>query len=94
MKRDVHPLAGQTVKLNCKPTHDPDELNGKKFVIEDWWQNVSGKSWMFSAGNPACLKYAVRCGIKGMPLDDNVVYGKIGSFGHIVHESELGEVVK
>jgi hypothetical protein len=88
---DKHPLAGQTVILKCK--EDPDKLNGKEFVIEDWWMNVSGKSWMFAAGNPACLKYAIRSAIAELPINNKVIYGKIGSFGHLIHESELGEVV-
>jgi hypothetical protein len=84
-------LAGKTVKLNCKPC--PEQLNGQEFTVEDWWQNVSGQSWMNCGGNPACLKYAVRSGFSGLPTDNEVVYGKVGSFGHIVHVSELGEVV-
>lgn len=90
---DKHPLAGQKVILNCKP--DPDGLNGKEFVIEDWYANVSGgRSWMFAAGNPACLKYAIRSAIAELPINNKVVYGKVGSFGHLIHESELGEAVK
>jgi hypothetical protein len=29
-------------------------------------------------------------GRKGLPFDDEVVYGKLGGFGHLVHVSELG----
>ena len=39
---EKHPLAGQTVTLNCKP--DPDNLNGQQFQVEDYWMNVAGKS--------------------------------------------------
>ncbi len=91
MKRKVHSLAGKTVKLNCKP--DPDYLNGQQFNVEDWWENVSGKSWMVCDGNPACLKYAMRNAFAGIPMDNEVVYGKVGPFGHLVHISELGEVL-
>ena len=87
MKRDKHPLAGQIVILKCKP--DPDELNGKEFVVEDYWENVAGKSWMVCGGNPACLKYAMRGALSGLPVDNEVVYGKVGPFGHLVHVSEL-----
>jgi len=48
---------------------------------------------MDANGNPAALIYAIRSGFDGLPTDDEVVYGKIGSFGHLIHESELGEVV-
>lgn len=91
MKREKHELAGKTVILNCKP--DPDNLNGQQFVIEDWQENVFGKSWMFCDGNPACLKYAMRSVMSGLPMDNEVVYGKVGPFGHLIHVSELGEVV-
>ncbi len=89
--RDKHPLAGKTVILKCKP--DLDNLNGKTFVIEDWWENVAGESWMCCYGNPACLKYAIRSAIADLPADDEVVYGKVGSFGHIIHVSELGKII-
>lgn len=92
MIRDTHPLAGKTVILKCKP--DPDNLNGQKFVVEDWQINVLGKSWMICNGNPAALKYAMRSAFAKLPIDDEVVYGKVGAFGHIVHVSELGEVVE
>ena len=89
--KEKHHLAGKTVILKCKPC--PQELNGKEFVVEDWQENVFGKSWMMCNGNPACLHYAVRSTFADLPLDNNVVYGKVGAFGHIVHESELGEVL-
>lgn len=91
MARDKHPLACKTVILNCKP--DPDSLNGQEFVVEDWWENVAGRSWMACNGNPACLKYGMRSAFAGLPTDNEVVYGKVGMFGHLVHVSELGDVV-
>lgn len=93
--RDTHPLAGQTVILNTKGESDPDHLDGSEFRIEDWWVNVSenNTSWMWCDGNPACMKYGIRSGIDALPTDDEVVYGKVGSFGHLIHVSELGEVV-
>ena len=92
MPREKHELAGKTVVLNCKP--DPDELNGKEFIIEDWWENVGGQSWMSCGGNPACLKYAVRSLFSKLPMDNEVVYGKVGVFGHLIHNSELGAIVE
>lgn len=67
-------------------------LKGHKIKIEDTWINVYGESWMFARGNPACLQYAIRAAADNLPTDDNVYYGKINSEGHLVHESELGEV--
>jgi hypothetical protein len=89
MKRDKHPLAGQTVVLSCKP--GPDNLSGKTFVIEDWQENVMGTSWMNCNGNPAALKYAMRSAFAGLPTDNEVVYGHDAQTGlaHIVHVSEI-----
>lgn len=89
---DKRPLAGKRVILECKP--DPDELNGKEFRIEDWQMNVMSRSWMFCDGNPTCLKYAMRSAFAGLPIDNKVIYGHVNGIGHLVHESELGEVVK
>ena len=89
--KQKHELAGKTVRLNCAP--DPDKLNGQEFVVEDYWENIAGRSWMFCDGNPACMKYAMRSAFAGLPIDNNVVYGKVGGFGHIVHVSELGPVI-
>lgn len=87
VKRASHPLAGQTVQLQGDALND--ELKGQDYVIEDWWENVAGMSWMVAQGNPACLKYAVRSGLGGLPTDNEVVYGKVGGLGHLVHVSEI-----
>lgn len=81
--KETHPLAGQTVKLAGKT------FNGSEVRIEDWWDRVYGKSWMDSEGNPAALNYAFRAGSDGLPLGDDVVYGKIGGLGHLIHVSEI-----
>lgn len=99
MSQDVrhpmpHPLAGQTVRVSfAKAPHAQlDQPSGTyDFRVEDWWDRVTGSSWMFAKGNPAALVYAVRTGFGPgrFPCDDEVVYGKIGPFGHIVHTSEF-----
>jgi hypothetical protein len=94
MHNTKHPLAGKTVAL--VGSIDPVQgqvVDGAEFRVEDYWDAVSGKSWMFSDGNPAALQYAMRSGMSGLPIDDEVVYGKIGYFGHLVHVSELGDEV-
>lgn len=92
--RSPHPLAGKTVTLRVKnPQADPDALDGKPYRVEDWWENVAGMSWMFAQGNPACLKYAVRAAFSDLPTDDEVLYGKVGALGHLIHISELGDEV-
>ena len=44
---------------------------------------------MDSNGNPACMKYEMCSGIAGLPLDDEVLYGKIGRFGELIHVREI-----
>lgn len=88
--KEKSPYAGQTVKT--KAGIAPDALSGRDlsnqdFTVEDWWENVYGMSWTISSGNAAALGYAMRPGFR-LPLDD-VLYGKIGGMGYILHVSEL-----
>lgn len=91
MKHDKpHPLAGKTVKLKPDAKHfQVDDFGGSHFRVEDYWDRVAGKEWGMCQGNPACLVYAVRSATNGIPMNNEVLYGKIGRFGHIVHVSEL-----
>lgn len=82
---------GQTVLIRDGVT-DPAQgavVPGAEYRIEDLWKNVGGKSWMVSDGNPACLDYAFRAAANNLPIDDDVLYGKIGNHGHLVHVSEI-----
>lgn len=84
--------AGKTVKIKDgfnDPYNGPIEA-GTEYHVEGYWDEITGKSWMFSDGNPACLNYAMRSAIS-LPLDNNVLYGKIGAFGFLVHTSEVEE---
>lgn len=87
-----HPLAGQTIPLNdVAADRSGRVVPGAMFRVEDWWDRLNGKSWTVSTGNPAALQYALRTGLaRNVPLDDEVVYGKIDHFGHLVHVNELG----
>ena len=94
--REKFQYAGQTVKTKqgVGTSSFGQDMSGQDFVIEDWWENVSGCSWMNSNGNPAALEYAVRSAFNGennsVPaFDGDVLYGKIGAFGHIFHVNEL-----
>ena len=81
-------LAGKIVKIKedaVHPTVFP--FGGSAFHVEDWWDRVYGMSWKNSTDNVACYVYALRNKI--LPQDDEVLYGKIGPFGHLVHMSEL-----
>jgi len=81
---EPHPWAGKTIPI------DIPGIGVGEFRIEDWWDRVSGSSWAAAPGNPAAIKYAERSGpADSIPFDDEVVYGKFGAFGHLVHVSEL-----
>lgn len=88
--KDESPLAGKEVKIS----DDANKLGGHTIRIEDWWDRIAGKSWGMCDGNPACMIYAMRTGTseKPVPIDDEVLYGKIGGLGYLVHVSELGEI--
>lgn len=72
-----------------------DIVGGKLIRIEGAWEEVSGKSWMFSDGNPAAMAYAMRAGFTGLPVDDNVYYGhdEVG-LGHLIHETEIESIAE
>lgn len=67
------------------------DLGNKEFIVEDWWENVYGASWRNADGNIAALSYAIRIGLRhgAVPLDDDVLYGKIDGMGYIFHLTEL-----
>ena len=90
MHSESSKLSGKVVNIKKSCTHPQIEnFGGSEFIVEDWWDKVSGQNWVDSKGNPACIIYALRVGANILPFDNEVVYGKIGSFGHLVHISEL-----
>lgn len=84
----LHPLAGKTVLLK-KLKNDAHNIGCQEFRVEDLWINVYGCSWMEAIGNPAACFYAMRAGLNHLPNDDNVLYGKVGSFSYLIHETEI-----
>lgn len=87
MKTESSPLAGKTINIKQEANH----IGGQQITIEDYWHLVSGKSWKVSNGNPAAINYSMRTSLAAfkVPLDDEVLYGKIGGLGYLVHVSEL-----
>lgn len=86
MHENEHKLAGQTVTIKR------GKYAGQEYRVEDYWDRVYGKGWGDSGGNPAAVLYAVRAATDdtiNLPLDDEVLYGKIGAFGHLIHICEL-----
>ncbi len=82
--------AGKTVKIKLEAKHlQVPDFGGSEFRVEDWWDRLRQGSWMFCQGNPACIIYALRIVEEHLPMDDEVLYGKIGCFGHLVHISEI-----
>jgi hypothetical protein len=92
---EPHPLAGKVVRIKPHVTHlQYPGFGGSEFEIEDWWDRVSGGSWMNATGNPACLIFAMRSAEQRprIPTDDEVVYGKRGGMGSLLHVSEFEEI--
>jgi hypothetical protein len=87
MHTQPHPLAGKTVIVAA------GAFTGLEYRLEDWWDHLTGKTWLqsASAGNPAALEYVGRAGVENVPPDYEVVYGKIGAYGKLIHVSQLGE---
>jgi hypothetical protein len=88
----MHTTKSELANTYVRIKKHANDLGGAIMLVEDWWDAVAGKSWMFCDGNPACLNYAMRTGfseIIKVPTNDEVLYGKIGIFGHLVHISEI-----
>lgn len=86
-------LAGSTVKLknDIKDPYAGLIPAGSNYNVEDYWINVAGMSWMDAVGNPAALNYALRSTLAGLPMNDDVLYGKIQGLGFLIHTSEIQE---
>ena len=76
--KEQHPKAGKIVVVF-----------EQAFTVEDWWDRVAGGSWTKFSGNPACLQYMARTANNKIPLDDEVVYGKVCGMGMLIHETEI-----
>ena len=87
---EPHPKAGEIVTL--VHAHDPQRHmveSGVPFRVEDWYDRISeGQSWR-KHKTFATHWYQQRAASTDLPLDDEVLYGHIGSLGHLVHISEI-----
>lgn len=87
--------SGKTVIVETKAPLFGQDSCRVTYKIEAPWKDVNGGvSWMDSDNNIAALNYAIRAGVSDLPLDDRVLYGKVGFFGHLVHVSEIVDIVK
>lgn len=93
--REKFKYAGQEMRISNNALDLPtgQVLAGKTIEVEDYWQNVSGQSWMSSNGNPTAMLYGMRSGMQGLPINNDVVYGKVHGLGVMVHVTEL-EVIE
>src|SRR3990167_8168342 len=94
MHKEPHIFAGKRVILHTSNVHPQlGSLDGSFVTVEDLWDKLTGHSWMFSDGNPACLIYALRStsmyGGQNLPVDDDVVYTKFKGLGVLIHNSEI-----
>ena len=89
LHQEIHPKAGQVVKLKSTATHPQHDIAGADFLIEDWWDHLTRSLWMTADGNPACLVYGLRVGMNNLPANNDVVYGKVGAWGVLIHSSEI-----
>jgi hypothetical protein len=88
-----HPLAGKVVIINSNLKTNPPITAGTEFHLEDWWDRITGKSWMVAEGNITTLIYGMRSGFAHLPCNDEVVYGKVNGLGHLIHVSEFEEII-
>jgi len=86
------PLAGRRVRIKPGVAHpEIPNFGGSEIFVEDWWDRVHGRSWMAANGDPPVLAYLVRTGFAGhrVPIDNEVLCGRVGHLGCLVHVSEL-----
>jgi hypothetical protein len=86
-----HPYANRVVLLsnNAQDPLDRKVVPGTDFVVLDWADRCFGSPWR-TVRYPVTGAYAVRVELAELPIDDEVVYGRIGSTYYLVHETELG----
>ena len=84
------PLYQKEVKIKPHVYHfQIKNFGGSIIKIDDWWDRMSGGSWMEWNEYAVCTIYAMRVVLNDIPSDNNVLYGKIGDSGYLVHISEL-----
>lgn len=100
MHDEAHPFQGKMVRIADHVYDDRDMIPAGGWArMEDWWDHLTGSSWMVQQV-AACVMYALRQGaikaqnLYDIPIDDEVVYVKVRGIGHLLHVTELSEEVK
>ncbi|QWY82316.1 hypothetical protein SEA_PHISHY_42 [Gordonia phage Phishy] len=85
---EPHPMADRAVVVLAQSisTETPQPM---VFMVQDYWDRVTGGSWQTAVDNREALAYGLRAGFADLPLDDEVLYGTIGSTTVLVHVSEI-----
>lgn len=91
----THELARKKVKLNLLAEYPPfTNLNpifsGDVFIVEDWADNALGKKWE-DQNTFTTVSFDERT--RNLDVDDDVIYGHVNGYGHLVFASELGDLV-
>lgn len=72
-------------------------LSGNEYLIEGYWDEIEGKSWLDTEFRPVILNYSMRTlaekHLKDYQECDEVLYGKIGIYGHLIHVSEIERLI-
>lgn len=81
-----HPLAGTKVPAVLRHVDGPSPVT---VTVEDYWDRKAQTSWKTATDNRIALTYALRAGLSGLPLDDEVLLCVVGRASQLVHVSEL-----
>lgn len=65
------------------------EYRGKIFKVQDYWDRLTGLSWIIARGNSTCLDYGRRVDKENLPMDNEVLFGHIGHRSLLMHVSDL-----
>ncbi|AMS02967.1 hypothetical protein BJD60_gp46 [Gordonia phage Schnabeltier] len=81
-----HELAGQQVPAVLRTVEGPKPVTA---AVDDYWDRKAQTSWKTATDSRHALTYALRAGLSGLPLDDEVLLCVVGSGSQLVHVSEL-----
>ena len=76
------------IKPEIKNPHQ-DNFAGSILTIDDYWDRISGASWMDNLNNKYVKIYAQRVKDSELPEDNEVLYGEIGLIGYLIHITEI-----
>ncbi|QDM55862.1 hypothetical protein SEA_MAGICMAN_45 [Gordonia phage MagicMan] len=81
-----HELAGTQVPAVLRTV---EGLKPVTVAVDDYWDRKAQTSWKTATDSRHALTYALRAGLSGLPLDDEVLLCIVGPGTQLVHVSEL-----